>query len=129
MDSDLCALPSAKEFAKTRTRRFIALCRSSQPKNKNRFLGLVRRSYSGNAYVLVISDYFTKWTEAFATAGMCAETVAIILVYQYMTRFGIIREIISDQGRHFESELFKGLCSRLWIDKKRCPPIHSQNKS
>ena len=91
------------------------------------FLGPVRRTDSGNAYILVISDYFTKWTEAFAVADMCATTVADILVNQYITRFGIVREIISDQGKQFESELFRELCSRLGIDKKRCSPGHPQN--
>ena len=61
------------------------------------FLGLVRRSDSGNAYVLVIAYYFIKCTEAFATADMCMETVADILVNQYMARFGIVREKISDK--------------------------------
>ena len=70
---------------------------------------------------------FTKRTEAFATADMCAETVADILVNQYMERFGIVREIISDQGKQFESELFKELCSQLGIDKKRSSPGHQQN--
>ena len=55
------------------------------------FLGPVRRSDSGNAYVLIIADYFTKWTEAFATADMCVETAADILVNQHMARFGIVR--------------------------------------
>ena len=91
------------------------------------FLGPVRRTDSGNAYILVISDYFTKWTEVFAVADMCATTVADILVNQYITRFGIVREIISDQGKQFESELFREPCLRLGIDKKQCSPGHPQN--
>ena len=91
------------------------------------FLGPVRRTDSGNAYIIVISDYFTKWTETFAVADMRASTVADILVNQYISRFGLVREIISDQGKQFESELFRELCTRLVIDKKRCSPGHPQN--
>ena len=39
----------------------------------------MRRTDSANSYILVISDYFTKWTESFAVADMRATTVADIL--------------------------------------------------
>jgi hypothetical protein len=47
---------------------------------------------------LVVSDYFTKWTEAFAMANMEAGTVARIMVEEVVTRFGVPHVIHSDQG-------------------------------
>ena len=76
------------------------------------FLGQVRRCDSGNAYVLVIVDYFTKWKETFATADMSAETVADILVNQYMARLGIVREQYRIKGDNLSQN-----CSKSFVRK------------
>ena len=34
----------------------------------------------GYRYILVIADYFSKWTEAFTIKDKCADTVADVLV-------------------------------------------------
>ena len=69
----------------------------------------------GNKYVLVVSDYFTKWTECFAMSNMEAETVAKLIVYEVISRFGIPNKIHSDQGKQFESKLSGELCRLLQI--------------
>jgi hypothetical protein len=52
-----------------------------------------------------ISDYFTKWTEAFPMANMEAKTIVSLLVEEVITRFGVPSYIHSDQGRQYESML------------------------
>ena len=42
----------------------------------------------GFHYILVITDYFTKWTEAFPIKNKCADTVADLLVDNIILRFG-----------------------------------------
>jgi hypothetical protein len=42
----------------------------------------------GNKHILVISDYYTKWTECFAMPNMEAKTVAKHLVEEVIVRFG-----------------------------------------
>jgi hypothetical protein len=39
-------------------------------------LGELPETEDGNRYSLVVSDYFSKWTESFAMSNMEAETVA-----------------------------------------------------
>ena len=61
----------------------------------------------GFRYILVIADYFSKWTEAFPMKNKCADTVADILVENIILRFGMPLVIHSDQGREFENGLMK----------------------
>ena len=80
----------------------------------------------GNRYILVLSDYFTKWAEAYPIPNQTAMTVADVIAQQFIGRFGAPRNIHSDQGRNFESELFHQLCSIFGIKKQRTTPHHPQ---
>jgi len=44
-------------------------------------------------------DNFTKWTEAFPLRNKETETIAIVLVEQVFTRFGVPLSILSNQGK------------------------------
>jgi len=57
----------------------------------------------GNRYLLLISDCFTKWVEAFPIRNFRTKTVAGILVDQVISRFGVPSELHTDQGRNFDS--------------------------
>lgn len=61
-------------------------------------LGPLPRTDSGNEYILMAQDYFTKWPEAYALPNQQAATVAEALVNQFFSRFGVPLEIHSDQG-------------------------------
>ena len=90
-------------------------------------MGELPETERGNKYVLVVSDYFTKWTECYPMPNMEAVTVAKLLVEQLFTRFGVPEQIHSDQGRQFESNLFAEMCKLLQIDKTRTTPYHPQS--
>ena len=81
-------------------------------------------SYSGNKHILSLTDCFTKWIECFPLRAITAKAVASTLVNQFISRFGIPREIHTDQGSQFESELFREMCSLLGIDKTRTTAFH-----
>ena len=90
-------------------------------------LGELPMTPNGNKYILVISDYFTKWTEALPMPNMEACTVAKTLVENVLCRFGIPQKIHSDQGRQFESNLFQEMCKLLGIEKTRTTPYHPES--
>ena len=90
-------------------------------------LGPHPKTDSGNQYLLIAQDYFTKCPEAFALPDQQAVTVAEVLVNQFFTRFGIPIEMHSDQGRNFESETFQEVCRLLGINKTRTTPYHPQS--
>ena len=80
----------------------------------------------GNKYILVLSDYFTKWTECFALQNQEATTVADKLVNEFISRFGIPRQLHSDQGTNFKSNVMKEICRLFGIDETRTTPFHPQ---
>ncbi|CAC5412258.1 unnamed protein product [Mytilus coruscus] len=90
-------------------------------------LGELPETENGNKYILVVSDYFTKWTEAFPMPNMKAQTDAKIIVEEVVTRVGVPHYIHSDQGRQYESKLFQEMCRHLGITKTRTTPYHSQS--
>ena len=76
--------------------------------------------------ILVVSDLFSKWVEIFAIPEQTAEVCAEVLVNEVITRFGCPYNILSDQGRNFESKLFSDLCRLLEVRKLRTSPGHPQ---
>uniref|UniRef100_A0A3P9JI01 Integrase catalytic domain-containing protein n=1 Tax=Oryzias latipes TaxID=8090 RepID=A0A3P9JI01_ORYLA len=90
-------------------------------------LGPLPETPNKNKYILVIGDYFSKWTEAFPLPNQEAQSIAKVLTEEWVCRFGAPRSIHSDQGRNFESTLFKELCSLLSIHKSRTTPYHPQS--
>jgi hypothetical protein len=105
------------------------IVRSSYPMERIAIdiLGELPISDRGNKYILVIGDYFTKWTECHAMPNMEAKTIAKILIEEVISRFGIPNYIHSDQGRQFESQLFAEMCELLQIKKTRTTPYHPQS--
>ena len=89
-------------------------------------VGLFPQSESGNMYILVASDYLTRWVEAFPIPNQEARTVAKILVNEMFFRFSPPEQLHSDQGRQFESELLAEVCKLLHIHKTRTTPYHPQ---
>ena len=82
-------------------------------------LGELPETDRGNRYILVLGDYFTKWTECHAMPNMETKTVATLLIEQVISRFGVPYRLHSDQGRQFESQLFTEMCSLLQIEKNK----------
>ena len=90
-------------------------------------LGPLPESPSGNSYILVVSDYFTRYTEAYSIPNQEATTVAGKLVDEFFLRFSLPDQLHSDQGRNFESAVISEICKLLGIQKSRTTPYHPQS--
>lgn len=90
-------------------------------------LGPLPLTDRGNKYILVLGDYFTKWVEAFPLPNMEANTIANTFVSHFVSRFGAPDVLHTDQGRNFESALFKEVCLLLGVCKTRTTPYHPQS--
>lgn len=89
-------------------------------------MGPLPKSKNGNRYVLVASDYFTRWAEAYAIPNQEAITVATKLVDNMFCRYSIPEQLHSDMGAQFESQVMKQVCEILHINKTHTTPYHPQ---
>ncbi|MES9880089.1 MAG: reverse transcriptase domain-containing protein [Sedimenticola sp.] len=90
-------------------------------------LGPLPQTRQGNKYILVIADYFSRWTESFALSNITSETVTNVLVNEVICRFGLPMRIHTDQGRQFEADMFQQMCLLFDIDKTRTTAYHPQS--
>ena len=98
----------------------------------NDFMGPLPRTtpHNGNApkrYLMVIGDYFTKWTEAIPLENIEAKTVARVLIDNFVCRFGVPLFIHIDQGASLESQIFQEICQMFGIKKTRTPNARPQS--
>jgi transposase InsO family protein len=63
----------------------------------------------------------------YAIPNQESSTVVEALVTNFFCRFGIPRELHSDQGRNFESHLLQEVLQRLGVSKTRTTPLHPQS--
>ena len=90
-------------------------------------LGPLPTTRHGNKHILVVCDYFTRWTEAYALPNKEAATVARTLVNEWVCRFGVPDAFNSDQGANFEGHLFTEVGKLLGIENTRTTPYHPQS--
>lgn len=76
--------------------------------------------------VLVVTDHYTRYAQAFPTRDQKASTVAKTLWEKYFIHYGLPTRIHSDQGRDFESQLVSEMLTMLGIKKSRTSPYHPQ---
>lgn len=81
---------------------------------------------SGNKYILVMSDYFTRWPEAYPVPDIKSETVARILE-EFICRHGVPARLITDRGTNFLSHSVSQVYQKLGIEKHTTTAYHPQS--
>ena len=69
-------------------------------------------------YLLVYTDYFTKWVEAKPLANIRDVDIKRFIWKNIVTRFGVPYVLISDNGLQFDSKAFRKYCSDLRIKNR-----------
>lgn len=71
---------------------------------------LTPRTDKGNRYILTLVDFTTRYPEAIPLKNIETEHVAEALLYIF-SRTGIPKEIFSDRGSQFTSDMMKEVCN------------------
>lgn len=74
--------------------------------------------------VLVITDHFTRYAQAFPTNNQTATTTAKVLYEKFFVHYGFPRRLHSDQGANFTGKIIESLCEIAGISKSRTTPYH-----
>jgi transposase InsO family protein len=91
--------------------------------------GPLKKSSSSSAYVLVVTDAFTKMVNLYALSNKTSTNVAETLYERYLMVFGIPEVIVSDQGKEFCNEFERILWNHLGIEHRVTTPYHPQCNS
>ena len=127
-------------------RRYVQTCDECQRRGKNRrieplhpikvgqpfdrlgmdIVGPLPRSKNGNAYIMVATEYLTKWPEARAIPNAKASLVVLFFYEDIICRHGCPKEILTDRGTHFVNEMLDSLCENLGVKHKLSTAYHPQ---
>ena len=90
-------------------------------------VGAFPESPAGNTHILVVADYFTRWTEAYPIPNQEATTVASKLTDDFFPCVSPPEQLHSEQGRNFESDVIAEVC-RLLATAAREQPFVRENQ-
>ena len=89
-------------------------------------IGLFPKAVGNKKYLLVGTDYFTKWVEAELLANIKDVDAKKFVWKNIVTRFGVPRSLISDNGLQFDSKSFRLYYSELGIMNKYSTSAYPQ---
>ena len=78
-------------------------------------VGPFPKAVGNKKYLLVGTDYFTKWVEAEPLANIRDVDAKRFVWKNIVTRFGVPHVLISDNGLQFDSKMFRRYCGELGI--------------
>ena len=76
--------------------------------------------------VLVITDHFTRYVQAYITPKQTAVATAKALWENFLIHYGWPDSILTDQGKSFENNLMKELCALANVTKLRMSPYRPE---
>ncbi|XP_013704302.1 uncharacterized protein LOC106408015 [Brassica napus] len=78
-------------------------------------------------FLLIVTDYFSKWVEAEALSRITDLQIRKFLWTYVITRFEVPHEIVNDNGPQFTSHNFKEFCKDWGIKITFATPRHPQS--
>lgn len=88
-------------------------------------VGPLVTSRNGNKWLLVITDYFSRYPEAYPVPDIQSSTVAKVLI-DFISRHGLMEIFYSDRGTNFISEAMQQVYNTLGIRKQHTVSYNPQ---
>lgn len=128
------------------TRNYVKTCDECQRRGKNKrteplhpikigqpfdrlgmdIVGPLPKTKNGNMYIVVATEYLTKWPEARAIPNAKAVSVVSFFYEDIICRHGCPKEILTDRGTHFVNEMLNSLCDKFGVKHKLSTAYHPQ---
>ena len=89
-------------------------------------VGPVTESSSGNKYILVLSDYASRYVITIPMEDQKAHTIAEHLVKKVYTKYGPPERVLTDKGTNFLSKLIAKMCTLFKIKQIKTTSYHPQ---
>ena len=82
------------------------------------------KSKGGYECVLVVTDHFTRYVQAYPTKNKSAKSAADKLYNNYILTYGFPRQIHHDRGKELDNMLFHRLHQLCGIKSTKTTPYH-----
>ena len=89
-------------------------------------MGHFLKAAGNKRYLLVGTNYFTKWVEAEPLTNIRDVEAKKFVWKNIITQFGIPHTLISDNGLQFDSKTFRRYCCNLGIKNRYSTPTYLQ---
>ena len=77
-------------------------------------------------FTVIAMDYFTKWVEVEPLATITEQKMENFVEKNILSKFSIPRVLVSDNGRQFDTPVFRQFCSKYGISNHYSSPEHPQ---
>ena len=88
-------------------------------------VGPLKETPNGNKYLIVATEYLTRWVEAKAVPDKSAKGIHEFLM-GLVCRYGSCHVLLHDQGREFNNQLVNNLCESVKIQVAMSSAYHPQ---
>ncbi|MGL4849428.1 MAG: reverse transcriptase domain-containing protein, partial [Clostridium sp.] len=89
-------------------------------------VGPLPKSENGNRFLVVATDFLTRWCEARAIKNKSAKSIALFIIEEIFCRHGPPSQLLSDQGLEFLNKTVQQVCKMLNTKKTSTSSYHPQ---
>lgn len=89
-------------------------------------IAMLPLSTLGNRYLLVISEYLSKWTVTVALPSYDTDHIAQALLYEVVLKFGVPLRLITDNGSSLVEDAMTQVCAKIGIKRSLTSVEHPQ---
>jgi len=84
------------------------------------------RKKTGARYIIIATDYLTRWVEAQIVKDCNEETTAKLIFEYILSSFGCPKILMTDQGTHFLSKTIEALTEEFYVYHQKSTSYHPQ---